>query len=387
MNAIDVVILAWLIFAVIRGYHIGLIRQAASFAGFMIGLIGGASIAPFFYDSFPDTGTRLIVTLISTLGLGLVGAAVSEILAVRLQNRLHINVAQTINALLGAIFSAATTFILAWLLLSAFNRLPLAEIGLSISESRSYRYMERIMPPSPPILERLGQIITPYGFPQIFVNGEPQASPTAQPVSADVEAAAAKARQAVVRIEGYACGDISSGSGFVASPGFVVTNAHVLAGVDVPVVVWGSEKFRAVTVLFDDKLDFAVLRVEGLNAPVLPLASGAPERGQSGAVLGHPGGGPLTVVPGVIQTRYQAVGRDIYGKSLVTREVYEIQAEIHPGNSGGPFVLPDGTVAGVMFGASTTQTAASYAISSTEIADDLRQAITDNSPVSTENCM
>jgi S1-C subfamily serine protease len=173
----------------------------------------------------------------------------------------------------------------------------------------------------------------------------------------------------------------------VAAPDFVATNAHVVAGVGDPVVVRGNQKFRGVPVWFDDKLDFAVLRVDGLASPVLPLAREAPEQGQSGAVLGYPGGGPLTVAPGVMQTRYEAVGRDIHGQSLVTREIYEIQASIHPGNSGGPFVLPDGSVAGVMFGASTSQPTVSYAITSMEVAGELQQAVANDTPTATGSCL
>lgn len=387
MNIVDGVILVWIVIAVIRGYRIGLIRQAASFAGFVLGVLVGGWVASVFLDASQDTGTNLMIALGLVFGLGLTVAGLAELLAVKLQHSIRIDLAQTVNATLGAVFSAGATLVLVWLLLSAFNRLPLAEIGLHISQSRVYQGMERIMPPAPAVLGRLSQAITPYGFPQIFVGGEPQAAPTAEPIPAEVEAAAAKARQAVVRIEGYACGDIASGSGFVAAPGFVATNAHVIAGVDVPVVVRGNEKFRAVPVWFDDKLDFAVLRVDGLGGPVLSLAADVPAKGQSGAVLGYPGGGPLTVVAGVMQSRYAAVGRDIYGTGLVTREIYQIQASIHPGNSGGPFVLPDGAVAGVMFGASREQSSVSYAITSTEAAGKLRQAIDANTPVATGDCL
>lgn len=387
MNIIDVLIVAWVVMATLRGYHIGLIRQAASSVGFVLGILVGGWVASMFFSASHGLGANLAVALISIFGLGFLTSGLADLLAIRLQKAIHVNLAQTLNAVLGAVFGAGVTLVLAWLVLSAFNRLPLADMGLSISESRTYQALAKVMPPSPSILGRLNQLITPYGFPQIFVGGEPPATPAAPPASADVEAAASKARQAVVRIEGYACGDITTGSGFVAAPDFVATNAHVVAGVGDPVVVRGNQKFRGVPVWFDDKLDFAVLRVDGLVSPVLPLANKAPEQGQSGAVLGYPGGGPLMVVPGVMQTRYEAVGRDIHGQSLVTREIYEIQASIHPGNSGGPFVLPDGSVAGVMFGASTSQPTVSYAITSMEVAGELQQAVANDTPTATGSCL
>jgi S1-C subfamily serine protease len=350
-------------------------------------VLGGGWIATALMSGNQDTSSKLIVALILVVGFGLAMAAVFEVLAAKFQHKIRLNLAQTVNAVLGALFSVCATLIVVWLLLASLNRLPLAETGMSIAESGSFRVLSKVMPPAPNLLGKLNQIITPYGFPQIFVGGEPMAAPTTEPVPADVEMAAAKARQSVVRIEGAACGDISSGSGFVAAPGFVATNAHVLAGVTTPIVVSSSGKFRAVPVWFNDRLDFAVLRVEGLGAPVLPLAENAPDLGQTGAILGYPGGGPLTVVPGVMRSRYQAVGRDIYGQNLVTREIYQLQAAIHHGNSGGPFVLPDGSVAGVVFGASPEQPATSYAIASTEIAGGLQQAVTDNTEVATGNCL
>lgn len=388
MNGIDVIVLAWLVFSVIRGYRIGLIRQVASFAGFLLGVFSGGWAASVLLQANQDSGTRLMISLALILAFGLIIAHLAERFAAKLQRKMQFDMAQTLNAISGAAFGVVAAFIVAWLLLSSLNRLPLAETGLSISESRSYRVMRSIMPSAPAILGRLTQAITPYGFPQIFVGGEPQTAPTAQPAHEDVETAAAKARQAVVRVEGQACSAISAGSGFVAAPGFVATNAHVIAGVDTPVVVRGDEKFRAVPVWFNDKLDFAVLRVSGLERPVLSLASSAPERGQSGAVLGYPNGGPLTVVPGVMQARYEAVGRDIYSQRLVTRSIYEVQASIQRGNSGGPFVLPNGTVAGMMFGAPTEAIGVtSYAISSAEMNDELDQAIGKNSPVATGSCL
>ena len=60
------------------------------------------------------------------------------------------------------------------------------------------------------------------------------------------------------------------------------------------------------------------------------------------------------------------VGRDIYGRGEVTRRLYELQADVAPGNSGGPFVLPNGKVAGVVFANSVVEDHVGYAIVSSE---------------------
>lgn len=387
MNIVDVVVLVWLVATTFRGFRVGLIRQVASFGGFLIGLFGGGWVLSRFFGSFEGDSQSMLIALLALLIFASLAAALAEMVATRLERVITFSFARAIDAGLGAVFGVTAAVVLGWLMVSAINRLPLADIGLSVSESRAYQMMERVLPSAPNIAGQINQIAGTYGFPQIFVDGEPDAESVSEPVAAEVEAAAEAARQSVVRVEGAACGRISSGSGFIASPGFVVTNAHVVAGVGTPVVVRGSEKHRAVPVWFNDALDFAVLRVEGMNGPALSFAKSVPERGQSGAILGHPGGGDLTVVSGVMQGQYEAVGRDIYGQDLATRRIYRVQAVIQQGSSGGPFVLPDGSVAGVMFGASPSQPDTSYAIASTEAASELSRATASGGPVSTGACL
>ena len=60
--------------------------------------------------------------------------------------------------------------------------------------------------------------------------------------------------------------------------------------------------------------------------------------------------------------QFEAEGRDIYGQGLTVRNVYEIQAVVRPGNSGGPLVVPDGQVIGVVFSRSTTNADVGYAL-------------------------
>jgi S1-C subfamily serine protease len=81
-----------------------------------------------------------------------------------------------------------------------------------------------------------------------------------------------------------------------------------------------------------------------------------------------------------------AVGKDIYGKHTVTRDVYELQSIVRPGNSGGPFALVGGVVAGVVFAASTTDPDIGYAITSTEVLPDVNKGVGRTASVSTGPC-
>jgi S1-C subfamily serine protease len=186
---------------------------------------------------------------------------------------------------------------------------------------------------------------------------------------------------------GPACDVIQEGSGFVAAEGYVVTNAHVVAGMDDPEVRSAAGRSDATTVLFDPDLDLAILSVPGATGPPLPLATEPLDRGAPGAVLGYPPGGPLDVRRAAVRRTIDAVGRDIYGHGEVERLVLELQTLVRPGNSGGPFVLPDGRVAGVVFAASSGDDDVGYAIAADEVQDPLRTATGQTTPVDTGPCI
>jgi len=141
-------------------------------------------------------------------------------------------------------------------------------------------------------------------------------------------------------------------------------------------------------VLYDSDTDLAAVRVSGLTGPVLELETTPQERGTPGATLGYPGesDGELVAHRAAVQSRYDAVGRDIYGQSSVTREIYELRSVVRQGDSGGPFVLPDGSVAGVVFAASTTDRDTGYALTGAEVAPDLARAEARTQPIGTGSC-
>ena len=174
----------------------------------------------------------------------------------------------------------------------------------------------------------------------------------------------------------------------MADPRYVVTAAHVVAGVRDPRIQSSSSgTVAAQTVLFDPGLDLAVLRVEETPGPTLELAAGPLDRGDVGAVLGYPENGPLDARRAAVRRTFDATGRDIYGRGQVDRLVLELQAEIRPGNSGGPFVLPDGQVGGVVFAASSTDPEIGYAIASDEVRGVLDDALGETDEVGTGPCV
>ena len=103
-------------------------------------------------------------------------------------------------------------------------------------------------------------------------------------------------------------------------------------------------------------------------------------------MIGYPGGGPLDVEPAVVLARFEAVGRDIYSRRLVAREVYQLRSRVRPGNSGGPFVNPEGGVVGLIFSRSAFRENVAFALTAPEVVPHLRQAEGVRQPASTGPC-
>ncbi len=146
------------------------------------------------------------------------------------------------------------------------------------------------------------------------------------------------------------------------------------------------EVYKAVPIWFDEDEDLAVLMVKGLKDPPLTLSSGRLSEGSSAVVLGFPGGGALTASKAVVLDQVRATGRNIYNRGVVVRNIYELQANVEPGNSGGPLIASDGSVAGVVFAKAVTQTNVGYALQTVEIKDAITQAEQQNRPVAVGSC-
>ncbi len=125
----------------------------------------------------------------------------------------------------------------------------------------------------------------------------------------------------------------------------------------------------------------------GLGAQALVFAGHDPARGAVGAALGYPGGGDLKVMPAAVAGAYNATGRDIYGDSKVKREILELRAAIDRGDSGGPFVLDDGTVGGVVFAEARTDDQVGYALSPTDVAVRINPALSRTTAADTGDCL
>jgi len=389
VDLLDVALIVLLGLAVFSGYRRGAVLQVLTFGGMLVGLLIGALVAPHVASLFADPTTQSIVALITFLAFAAFGDVVGWMLGARLRVHTRRSRLAGVDAAGGSVVAVVALLLATWFIALNLASGPWPPLSREIRNSAIVRTLDQTLPQPPAVLGQVRQFLNEVGFPQVFAGLPPApGGPVKPPTSAQARQAFRAAAGSTMKVVGQACGRIQEGSSFVVADGYVVTNAHVVAGVrSLQVQVQNGPSVPATVVLFDPRLDVAVLHVRGATPPPLPFERAEVPRGARGAVVGFPGGGPLTGRRAASRRVLHAVGRDIYGNGTVVRDIYELQAVVRPGNSGGPFILVGGRVAGLVFAASTTDPDVGYAITSTEIAPDVQQGVGATQPVPTGGCI
>jgi S1-C subfamily serine protease len=284
---------------------------------------------------------------------------------------------QVIDGAGGGALIAAVALGVAWVCGAVALHTPgAAQMRADVQESLILRGLNQLLPPSGPLLNALSRVDP---APSIAAPTTPL-SPPDSAIASDPDVM--RAGESVVRVLGTACGLGIAGSGWVAAPEFVVTNAHVIAGEDdTTVTTQDGASIDAVPVGFDPDNDLALLQVE---APLPPLRIDAePDRGTGGAVLGYPENGPFSVTPARLGETQTVISEDSYGGGPIRRDIAFLRGSVRSGNSGGPVVDSQGRVMGTVFAATTSGAAGGYAIPNGVVEEALGRA---SGPVDTGPC-
>jgi S1-C subfamily serine protease len=387
MDWLDLLIIILLIATVVRGLQLGLVRQFGSAVGFIGGLFLGAYAGDKLLNHFAQTaGARAFFTVLLTLGFAMVLSNVGEYLGELLKYHMP-RLISRFDEGIGGIVGGVTLLTSIWLAATLFVNLPSPTIQTQVHDSAIISALDKNLPTAPNIIARIGHLIVPDNFPQVFNGVEPNVNTaTSLPSLGSLDAVIQKDEPSVIKVEGRGCGGLVEGSGFVASTNEIITNAHVVAGIASPYVITQKGTFPATVVWFDPNVDLAILRVSGLSEAPLTIVPTHVANGTAGAVLGYPGGGPFDAVPAAVLQDFTAEGRNIYDQGETTRDVYSIKATVIPGNSGGPLINKQGAVIGIVFAQSTTYNQVGYALTTPQFVQEYHAHSSATQGVSTGEC-
>lgn len=388
---VDLLIVVLLLIALGAGLRAGFFSVLGAFCGLVAGGLAAPWVLPLVAGVVPDGRWHGIAVIASAVALLAVGAGLGSAIGRVFRggaDKLKLRFAE--RMLGGGLAVIAATLALS-LTGGAIASAGIPVLSAAASSSAILRTVDRL---TPPILDEamarlhsavLGDTVLPT-IDGLLNGGNLATGPDLNTIDTDDPALAAAAAS-VARISGvaYACSTMPSGTGFVVAEDRVVTNAHVVAGVDTPVVELPNEPARDGRVVYFDPIDdLAVIAVD-VDAAPLPLGDTLMP-GDAAVVQGYPYGGPFRTVPaGVLWNGPTAIG-DIYGNPTGERSIYALDAEVLPGNSGGPLLTTGGAVAGVIFARDEVRENVGYALTNAELLPVLAVLDSANQAVPTGSC-
>jgi S1-C subfamily serine protease len=390
VNLFDLAVVVLVAIALMVGFRSGALPQLSGLAGALLGGVGAILLLPHLEAPLAaiEPSFRAFVVLAGLLFAVGIGEAVGSAIGRTAAARLGEGIFGALDRVMGAIVGSGQALLIVWLTGGLLAAGPSEVLAAQAQTSFVVRGLSNVLPAPTEIAGALARLLDDSGLPDLFVGLEPLPAPPVDLPDDPLVAELAKvALPSTVKITAATCLTLSSGTGFVVERGYVVTNAHVVAGASTVRIGLGDRAFDAVPVFVDPDLDIALLYVPQLDAPPLRLATSDPERGATGATFGFPGGRGLDVQPAAVAGAYQATGRDIYGENRVTRSILELRAKVDQGDSGGPLILADGSVGGVVFAEARTDADVGYALSPLAVRLAIAPAVGRTSGVSTGACI
>ncbi|MCZ0987792.1 MULTISPECIES: MarP family serine protease [Streptomyces] len=397
MNVLDILLLVAAVWFAVVGYRQGFVVGILSVIGFLGGGLVAVYTLPVIWDAVTDNAevgtTAAVVAVVVVIVCASIGQALTTHLGNKLRRYITWSPARALDATGGALVNVVAMLLVAWLIGSALAQTTLPTLGKEVRNSKVLLGVSEALPAEADTwFKDFTSVLAQNGFPQVF-------SPFSNEPIKDVEPpdpalanspVTTRAQRSIVKVTGTAqsCGKVLEGTGFVFADRRVMTNAHVVGGVDAPSVQIGGEgrKYNAKVVLYDWKRDIAVLDVPDLKATALRFTNQDAAGGDGAIVAGFPENGSYDVRAARVRGRITANGPDIYHRGTVSRDVYSLYATVRQGNSGGPLLTPDGKVYGVVFAKSLDDADTGYALTADEIRQDIAQGRTANEQVGTDSC-
>ena len=377
----------------VSGYRQGFIVGALSFIGFVGGAVLGAEFGPAISRAIVGGQTQqAIVAVVLLVSAAILGQFIASSIGAAVRQSVTNRSSTVLDAIGGSVVSVLSMLLIAWAIGSVLTASSFPVVVGQVDNSVVLGTMDKIMPSqAKTTFSEFRQLLSDGPFPQVFSGiGAARLFAVGAPDPAVLNSPGyLAARSRVVKVQGTAasCDRSIEGSGFVYAPHHILTNAHVVAGVTQgpTVTTWNGVAYPATVVLYDPQVDVAVLYVPQLNLTPLQFDDQG-QAGEDAVVAGYPLNQSFTQVAARIGGTQDAVGPDIYQTGTVDRQIFDIRAEVRPGNSGGPLLSPAGEVYGVVFAAAVGTADTGFALTASEVAGDAAAGSTQTVRTSTEGC-
>jgi S1-C subfamily serine protease len=378
-DVLDLLLLGLAVVFAVSGYRQGFIIGSLSFVGFVGGAVLGAEFGPAISRAIVGGPTQQdVVAVVLLVSFAIVGQFVASSVGAYVRQAMTSPSSTAIDSVGGSAVSILSMLLIAWAIGSVLTASSFPAVVRQVDNSAVLGTMDKVMPSqAKTMFSEFRRMLASGPFPQVFSGiGAAHLFAVASPDPTVINSQGyLTARSRVLKVQGTATGCDRSieGTGFVYAAQHVLTNAHVVAGVnqDQTVTTMNGVKYKATVVLYDPQVDIAVLYVPGLKLTPLQFDYQA-HSGDSAIVAGYPLDRGLTPSAARIGGTQTAIGPNIYQTGTVNRQIFEIRADVKPGNSGGPLLSPAGKVYGVVFAAAVDTADTGFALTASEVAADAR---------------
>lgn len=390
MNSLDVILLLILFAYAISGYVQGFVVNLVATIGLLAGGLLAIAIVPRLLSGGRPTLTTSLLALALVIGAAAIGQAVGTYVGTDLRSGLRWRPLRWFDQLGGAALSMVAVLVAAWALGYSVSGTSIPYLSTAARGSSILDRVDKVMPArAAQTLRAFNKTLDANLFPRYIDPFEDERITAVDPPD-DATLRLPGVRQAsesVVKVIGVAsCARGVEGSGFVYAPGRVMTNAHVVAGVDEPFIDVNGRRTRANVVLFNPRLDVAVLATGNLGLAPLDFQNTG-KAGDDAAILGYPENGPFDARAARIRGELTLRSPDIYDRGEHVRKTFSVRGLVRSGNSGGPLVSRRGDVLGVIFAASVTDSSTGYALTAGQVANAANRGASATTRVDTGACV
>ena len=391
MNLLDWFLVVVVLAYALSGYWQGFVTGAFATTGLLLGGLLGIWLAPIALGNAEPSLLVSLGALFIVIVTASLGQAALQYAGARIRDTITWQPIRAVDAVGGALLSAVAVLLVAWALGVAISGSRLGSVTPLVRESAVLGRVDAALPNgASQLLQAFDNVVGTTFFPRYLEPFAPErivevkAGPRrllADPDVVDAEPSVLKVRST------NSCGRGVEGSGFLYADDRLMTNAHVVAGVDRAEVIIDDSVVGATVVHYDPQLDVAVLALDDGDRPVLPLDLEGAQPKEGVAILGYPQDGPYDVRSARVRSVQRLRSPDIYGNGSVLREVYSLRGLVRPGNSGGPVIASDGRVVGMVFAASVTDTDTGYALTADQLASSAAVGVTNTEATDTGECV